>query len=194
MLKPIKIKGMKKQYIICLTLLALFTGLQAQRNINLGGGYFGHTLTHPGVVLEAEMEFLYSEVASIPVRLDLGFFVHPRNQTALFLDLNTGMRHYFKSGLFLEESIGIGILQSFLHSDGVYKVDESGSVSEASRVNPIDFMPSVTLGIGYNLTRDSDKRNLIWIRPKVYWQLPHKLKSTYNFSLQIGYTHTLSSK
>jgi hypothetical protein len=185
---------MKKQYIICLIILALFSGLQAQINYNLGVGYFGQTLTHPGVVLEAEIEYKYSEVASIPLRLDVGFFVHPRNQTGLFLDLNTGMRRYFKSGLFLEESIGIGILQSFIHSEGVFKVDESGSVTEASRANPVDFMPSLTLGIGYNLTRHSGKQNLIWLRPKVYWQLPHKMKSTYNFALQVGYTHTIKSK
>jgi len=185
---------MKTRYILALSTLLLCAGVQAQINYNVGGGYFGHTLTHPGIVLEGEMEYMYSDNASLPIRLDVGFFVHPRNQTGLFLDLNAGFRRYFKSGLFLEESVGIGVLQSFLHSDGVFQVDESGGISEGSIVNPVDFMPSLTLGIGYNLTQDSGKQNLIWIRPKIYWQLPHKLKSTYNFALQIGFTHTIASK
>ena len=44
----------------------------------------------------------------------------PEVITACFLDVNAGFRKYFNSGLFLEESIGVGILQSFLHSDGVF--------------------------------------------------------------------------
>ncbi len=172
---------MKKQYILAILTLAFSTGAFAQTNFNLGGGYFGQTLSYPGIVLEGEIEKIYSEKASIPIRLDLGFFVQPRNSYGLFLDLNVGFRRYFKSGLFLEESIGIGILQPFLHSDGVYQVDDSGSISESSRINPVDFTPSLTLGIGYNLTQNKEKQNLIWLRPKIYWQLPYKTTSTYNF-------------
>lgn len=185
---------MKKLYIIALSILAVATGAFAQTNFNIGGGYFGQTVTHPGIVLEAELEKTFSDRASIPIRVDLGFYVHPRNHYGLFLDLNAGFRRYFESGLFLEESIGIGILQPFLHSDGVFQVDESGIVSEASRVNPPDLMPSLTLGLGYNLTKDSGKQNLIWLRPKIYWQMPYKTTSTYNFAVQVGFTHTIKTK
>ena len=163
----------------------------AQNRINLGGGYFGQTLSHPGVVLEFELEHSYSERASLPIRFDLGAYVHPRYHFGLFLDANAGFRQYFRSGLFVEEGIGAGIFQSWLHSDQVYEVDDAGSVHETSRINPPDFMPSLTLGLGYNLTGNSGKRNLIWLRPKIYWQVPHKTTSTYNFALQLGFTHTL---
>ncbi len=185
---------MKKLYILALSLFALSLGAKAQTNFNIGAGYFGQTVTYPGLVIEAEVEKMFSENASLPIRADLGFFVHPRHSYGLFLDLNAGFRRYYKSGIFLEESIGVGILQSFLHSDGVYSVDDSGEVSDASRAVPVDFMPSITLGIGYNLTQGSGKQNLIWVRPKLYWQLPHKTESTYNFALQVGFTHTISSK
>ena len=185
---------MKKQYIIVLSLFVLTLGVAAQTNFNIGGGYFGQTVTYPGLVIEAELEHMFSEKASLPIRADLGFFVHPRHSYGLFLDLNAGFRRYYKSGIFLEESIGVGVLQSFLHSDGVYKVDDSGIVSDASRALPVDFMPSLTLGVGYNLTQGSGKQNLIWLRPKIYWQLPHKTESTYNFALQVGFTHTIKSK
>ena len=185
---------MKKIYITIIGIFIAVVGVNAQTNLNIGGGYFGQTVTHPGFVLEAELEHMFSENASIPIRLDAGYYVHPRNHTGLFLDLNAGFRRYFNSGLFLEESVGIGVLQSFLHSDAVYKVDDSGIVSEASRVNPAQFMPSLTLGIGYNLTQGSGKQNLIWLRPKLYWQVPHKTLSTYNFAVQVGFTHTINTK
>ena len=183
---------MKRIYICILVLVGAVMGASAQTRLNIGGGYFGKHASYPGFVLEAEREQMFSERASLPVRLDVGLYVHPRNHTGLFIDLNAGFRRYFKSGLFLEESVGIGILETFLQSDAVYSVDENGQVSEASRANPVDFMPSLTLGLGYNLTRASGKQNLIWLRPKVYWQVPHKTLSTYNFALQLGFTHTIS--
>jgi len=177
---------------ISIAILVLFiVSAGAQTRLNLGGGYFGHTLTHPGAVMEFELERSFSEQVSLPVRIDLGAYVHPRSHSGLFLDVNAGFRQYFKSGLFVEEGIGAGILQTWLHSDQVYEVGDDGTVSETSRINPPDFMPSLTLGLGVNLTRDSGKRNLIWLRPKVYWQVPYKTTSTYNFALQVGFTHTL---
>jgi len=185
---------MKNIYLIIIAICFTSLGGFAQTHVNIGGGYFGQTITHPGFVMEAELEHMFSEHVSLPVRLDAGYFVHPRNHSGLFLDLNAGFRRYFISGLFLEESVGVGVLQSFLHSDAVYQVDESGNVSEASRANPVQFMPSLTLGIGYNLTKDSGTRNLIWLRPKLYWQVPHKTLSTYNFAVQVGFTHTIRSR
>ena len=184
---------MKKILHIALVLLAFSSITLGQTHLNIGGGYYGQTLSYPGAVIHAELEKMHTENASIPLRAELGFFVHPRSHYGLFLNVNAGFRKYFNSGLFLEESVGIGILQSFLHTDGVFEVDDSGNVSDGSVVNPIDFMPSLTLGIGYNLSQGSGKQNLIWLRPQIYWQLPHKTTSTYSFALQIGFTHTLSS-
>ena len=185
---------MKKIHYIAIALIVFSSLSFGQTRINVGGGYFGHTLTYPGIVLEAEAEKMFGENASIPLRVDLGFYSHPRNQYGLFFDLNAGFRQYFNSGLFVEESIGAGLLQAFLHSDGVYEVDNEGLVTEGSRSIPMDFVPSLTLGIGYNLTQGSGKQNLIWVRPKLFWQIPHKNLSTYNFALQVGFTHTISTK
>lgn len=185
---------MKKLYMSIMGIFMAVAGLEAQTNLNIGGGYFGQTVTYPGMIIEAEMEYMFSEQASLPLRLDLGFYVHPRHSTGLFFDLNAGFRRYFKSGLFLEESVGIGVLETFLQSDAVYTVDDAGNVSEGSRANPLAFMPSVTLGVGYNLTRNSGKQNLVWMRPKLFWQVPHKTISAYNFALQVGFTHTISSR
>ena len=186
---------MKTTIIIFACTLALAASSYAQQTrINAGGGYFGQTLTHPGIVLEIEAERAFSEKATLPVRLDLGFYSHPRNHSGLFLDVNYGFRRYFKSGFYLEESIGFGILETFLSSDGTYEVNENGTVTEVSPANPPDFMPSITLGLGYDLTKGAENRNLIWIRPKLYWQFPHKTSSQYMVALQVGFTHTIKTK
>ena len=185
---------MKKIFITIIGICIALAGLDAQVNVNIGGGYFGKHATYSGLVLEAEREYMFSEKASLPLRLDLGFYVQPRQSTGIFLDLNAGFRRYFKSGFFLEESVGVGVLETFLQSDAVYKVDDSGAVTEDSRANPPVFMPSLTLGIGYNLTKGSGKQNLIWLRPKVYWEVPHWELSTYSFAIQLGFTHTIKSK
>ncbi len=187
---------MKKIYLLpALFVLISFSGAAyAQTHMNLGAGYFGQTVTYPGIVLEFEMEKMHSEKVSLPVRLDLGFYVHPRNHSGLFADVNFGFRRYFNSGFFLEESVGFGVLQSIVQSDGVYEVDNSGVVSETSGIYPPDFMPSLTLGIGYNFTHGSGTQNLIWLRPKLYWQIPHKTTSTFTPALQIGFTHTINTR
>ena len=185
---------MKKIYITIAGIFMAMVGLDAQTNVNVGGGYFGKHISYKGLVLEAEMEQMFSGKASLPLRVDMGFYVQPRQSTGIFLDLNAGFRRYFSSGLFLEESVGLGVLETFLHSDAVYSVDDSGNVSEDSRANPPVFMPSITLGFGYNLSQGSGKQNLIWLRPKVYWEVPHWQLSTYAFALQVGFTRTISSR
>lgn len=185
---------MKRIILISILLTALFPLLHAQSNTKLGLGYFGHTITHPGIVLEYEWEKQFSEAASLPIRIDAGFYSHPRNHNGVFIDFNYGFRQSFKSGLFLEESIGIGLLGTILNADGVFTVDESGQVAEVSPWNVLDIMPSLTLGIGYNLTKNQEFQTLIWFRPKISWQYPHKTSSTFNPILQIGISRTISHK
>ena len=187
---------MKK--IVLFTALSVIISISgtafSQTHMNLGAGYFGQTVTYPGIVLEFEMEKMHSDKASLPFRVDLGVYVHPRNHYGLFADVNFGFRRYFHSGLFLEEAIGLGVLQSIVHSDGVFQVDENGNVSEGSGAYSPDLMPSLTLGIVYNLTQSKGKQNLIWVRPKLYWQFPHKTTALYNPALQVGFTHTIKTK
>jgi hypothetical protein len=175
---------------ITILLVVLFIGWfqssNAQLNTKIGVGYFGNMITYPGLVLEYELEQQHSQWASTPFRINLGFYHHPRYQDGIFADINYGFRRYYKSNLFLEEGIGIGLLQSRLNSDGVYKVDDFGNITESSRWNTMDFMPSLTLGIGYRWTNPSGKKITIWIREKIFWQYPHKNTSVYSPVTQVG--------
>lgn len=182
---------MKKISIILVLLLSFIGTAFSQKNIKIGAGYYGQMVTHPGIVLEFEKEQMFTEKASMPVRVDLGFYSHKRNHNALFLDINYGFRQYFNSGIFIEESVGFGVLGSTLNSDGTYEVDENGLPYEVSSINQPDLMASITLGIGYNLSKNSDQKNLIWLRPRLSWQFPHKLSSLYSPTIQLGFTHQI---
>lgn len=182
---------MKKN--ITIALMFVFAAVNfalSQNRINIGAGYYGHTITYPGVVFEAEYEKVYSEKVSIPIRLDLGFYNHFRNHIGTFLDLNVGYRKYFKNGFVLEESIGFGVLETILN-DPTFSVDDQNNVEEVSRFNQPDLIPSVTLGLAYNLSHKKDKLNMIWIRPKLSWKYPQKKSMVFGAGLQIGFTHNL---
>ena len=182
---------MKKNITIAIVILFASINITlAQNRINIGAGYFGQTITYPGVVFEVEFEKVYSEKVSLPIRLDLGFYNHQRNHTGIFLDLNFGYRKYFKNGLVLEESVGFGVLQTILN-DPTFSVDDQNNVEEVSRFNNPDVIPSVTLGIGYNLSHKKEKLNMLWVRPKLYWQYPQKKSLVFGAALLIGFTHSL---
>lgn len=181
------------KYAIIALLLSVTISIHAQSDINLGGGYFGHTLSHPGVVLEAEIVSTMSTNAALLARAGLGIYTHPRHDVGAFLEVDYGIRRQFQSGLFLEETIGLGVLASWLNSDGVYAVADDGTVAAAGRRNPVDLMPSVSVGIGYNYVDSSSVSNLIWVRPKLYWRFPHKRTSTFVPVIQVGITRTIGS-
>lgn len=180
---------MKKIYLFFILIAAFVFEINAQTNQKIGFGYFGNTLTYPGAVVEYELEKMFSEKASLPLRADVGFYYHKRYNTGLFADINFGFRRYFDSGFFLEESVGFGIISTFVSSDNVYTVDDEGNLAEASRYATTDLMSSITLGAGYNISKDKDKKKLIWVRPKIFWQFPHKTTSFYNVAVQVGYAH-----
>lgn len=183
---------MKNIALVAVLLGCLIGNAVAQSNLKAGLGYFGHTVSHPGGVLEVEWEQTFSERASLPLRLDVGYYHHPRNHNGLFLDAHVGLRQYTRSGFFWEESIGIGILQTMLNGeDGVFTVGEEGTVERASALNEPDLMPSLTLGLGFDLTHKQEKRTLIWLRPKLYWQYPQKLTSVYHVAVQAGFSWQL---
>ena len=183
-----------KKIILSAIILMVFSSLNAQSRLNIGAGYFGQTVTHPGIVLEMEYETTLSSTMSLPFRVDLGMYTHPRNHHGLFIDANFGFRRYFKSGLFLEQSIGIGVLGSAINTD-VFTLDDNGTVSDASKLNSLQLMPSLTLGIGYNLTKNNeDALTLIWLRPKISWQIPHKTTASFSPALQLGFTHQVKRR
>ena len=183
-----------KKVIISVVLLCLSIVSFSQTKLNIGGGYFGETVTYPGIVVEFEYEKFHTEKFSTPFKVNVGFYNHQRNHNALFLDLHEGFRRYFKEGKwYFEQSIGLGLMLSFYNED-VWHVDDNGNVARVSNVGNLDFMPSVTFGFGYNLTQKKKSDNYIWARPKIFWQMPFNNLAYAHLALQIGYTYNFKTK
>lgn len=186
---------MKKSIItiVIVSILSCFSA-QSQSELNVGLGYFGANFTYKGFLCELEYEKFHADRFSTPFKLDFGFYRHPRSHNALFLDVHEGFRRYSKnSKWYFEQSIGFGIMLSF-YNEEVWHIDENGTAALTSNVANLDYMPSVTFGTGYNLTPKKETNNYIWLRPKVFWQLPFNSLALPHIAVQMGYSRTIKSK
>ena len=182
-----------KRIILILSVVAVsHMAADAQTRLSAGAGYYGENVNHPGVVLELEHEPFFTEDFSLPNRLDFGFHSNP-DYNAWTIDLHKGFRKYFKSGLFLEQSIGVGVIGKTFKTDYWYVDDYSQVVAHGNK-SVWGFMPSLTAGAGYDLSKDKEGSNLIWVRPKVYWDLGFRSLYLPYWALQIGFTHTFKTK
>lgn len=166
----------------------------AQTKLNMGIGYFGETVTYPGVIGEIEYENFHTDKFSTPLRVNIGFYNHPRSHNAIFLDFHQGFRRYFKNqNWFFEQNIGIGTMLSF-YNENVWHVDDDGNSALVSNTGNWDFMPSVTLGFGKNITPKKETAIYVWLRPKIYWQYPFNNLANVHTALQIGFSYNLKTK
>jgi hypothetical protein len=183
---------MKRIIFIIAIAAGICLSADGQTHINGGLGYFGENGVHPGAVLEFEYERYHTENFSLPLRADLGFHINP-DYNAFTFDLHKGFRKYFASGLFLEQSIGVGVIAKSFKSHYWYHDQYGNSIPHGNSM-VFGFMPSVTAGAGYDLSKEKEGLDLIWVRPKVYWDLGFRGLHLPYVALQIGFTHTFKTK
>lgn len=166
------------------------TPLLAQKQVRLGLGWYDASLSHPGVVLELELETPPENQVSLPFRFNAGYFTDP-DFRVFFLDLHKGFRKYFRSGWLLEQSIGLGVMATYYDLDNLYYFDRYGhSIRYVEGAN-ISIMPSVDVAIAY---RFGEHDNRIWIRPKVYWDLGLRSLAFPYAAVQVGFSYTLNAR
>jgi hypothetical protein len=178
--------------ILVAILIVLAGAAYAQTNLNVSGGYFGHMLSHPGVTFGAELERANEIGQALVTRLDVSGYNHPRNHAGLAIQAGVGLRREFPFGLFIEESVGIGLLVSALNSDEVYTVADDGQVGTAAKLNPVDLEGSLSVAVGYDFS-SGPSSFLVWIRPTIMWQYPHMRNSNFAPILQAGFTKTVAT-
>jgi hypothetical protein len=109
----------------------------------------------------------------------------------MFSEIGIGQRLNFRSGLLLEQSIGIGYLHTLLNGGPVYEVKDNGVVSKSSNSGRSHLMPSVSLGFGWNVARSEKLPLLLFVRPKVFWQYPFNGYALPHLALQAGVTKSI---
>jgi hypothetical protein len=169
----------------CCTVLQL----QAQKSWLLGAGYFGSGNQSHGGLIELEYEIFQSTRLSTVNRLDIGFYLGP-DQDVVYTDLHRGYRFSITEKWYAEQSFGLGMMVSFYSDVPVYEA-ENGNAGYFPNGRGIDLLPSISFGTGYRINGKNGYISSIWVRPKIYWQIPFHLPSQPNFGLQVGYTHML---
>lgn len=177
---------MNKIVFLCCHLMMLALVSQAQSKFNIGVG----VTYKPGILLEFEMENPVNENLSLPLRSSAGFF-HTSDYNALTLEISKGFRQYTSSGLFFEQSLGLGAIASFYTIESIWYYDKYGNVIRYKDGANWGFMPSASAACGYNLSRDEGSAGYIWVRPKLYWNLGFRGLNLPYSSVQIGYTYNL---
>jgi hypothetical protein len=183
---------MKRISLIFALLLGLVITGSAQKRWNLGAGYFGQQITYPGAVLQLEYEAFTNKTLSLPLRFEAGFYNHNNSYNVVTLDIHRGFRKYVSDQLFLEQGFGAGVMLSF-YRENFWHEHEDQTLTFFTSTPVIDFMPSTTLGLGYNLSKDNSSSRLLWCRSKISWQLFNRELSRPYFGLMIGYTHSFKS-
>ncbi len=168
-------------------------GLKAQDRTSIGVGYFGHNITHPGIVVQAEHARPIGGKFLMPLRLAAGAYSHQRSHNAVFAEFGTGVR-YRPGRFYAGIGGGLGLMASWYNSDlGVFEVDAAGNITEVSNAAGIDFMPSINLEAGYTILSNDQYDFTVWARPRAFWQYPHNERLLFHYATEIGISIQFSS-
>jgi len=181
---------MKQKCIIVFALLAYcFLGrllAQEEKPLRLSIAYFGEMITHPGFEFGVERGILQSKRFELFWGGRLGMCTHRRNHTAVFLGVESGQRMLFPFGLFLDHKLGLAYLQSIPIGGPTYVVDAIGDVKEVRNLGRAHIMPSVTLGLGWDLEKHGLPPIRLFGRTQIFWQLPFNTTSLVHFGVLVG--------
>lgn len=184
---------MKKIQILIMVLLSSSLAVLSQNQIKIGIGYNGEQITHPGALVNFEYEKIFTKEFSSPLKAELAYYNHP-DYHALTVELQKGVRRYFDQGLFLEQALGFGIISKDFKEDSYWYQDEYGTVYAHGNKAVWSLMPTVSFGAGFDLSGEKDHSTLIWVKPKVYWDLGFRPLHLPHYALQIGFTKTIKTK
>lgn len=193
----LKINTMKNTLVLILTLCGLWIvnpgQLKGQSSLNGEISYFTGIPRSNGGAVGLEYEKYHTENLSLPLKAEAGFFVKP-DYNSLIIEIHKGFRRYFDSGFFFEQSIGLGLTAHFYKVESIWyhnTYEYGGRYKDGANWG---ITPSIKAGAGYNLSHKKDGLTLIWIRPKVYWNLGTMQLNMPYAAVQIGFTHQLKSK
>jgi hypothetical protein len=133
--------------------------------------YVGELVLHPGALVGIEYRLAPASAAErggtrLLLAANFGSYVHVRNHVGLFVDAELGVRHGFRSGVFVDAFAGLGYLHTFLAAP-VYEVGAAGHVTRVTDFGRPAFMPVLGAGTGY------ETRSLaVFLRAETFGQYP----------------------
>ena len=184
---------MKKLVLILIIAIGALSHSKAQNSLNAGIGMTVRSDGSKGAVLNMQFEKPLTENFSLPLSLDMGYTVSTDYNT-FNIEISKGFKITFESGLFIEQSIGIGLMAHFYKVESIWYNNEQLYAGRYRDGANWGITPAVKAGIGYNLTRKKETQNLIWLRPKVYLNLGTQRLDIPFSAIQLGFTHQIKLK
>ncbi|HTF18220.1 MAG TPA: hypothetical protein VK658_09125 [Chryseolinea sp.] len=155
------------------------------KNNYVGIAYFSEGGFYPGFTFIAERSLLSNRNFELMAAARLGTYFHYRNQTGIFLMVQSGQRIRLYRQLYFEHYVGVGYLHTFLNGGDAYYVDATGTIRKNSNTGTPHFMPSVSFGLGFN-THIEKHACRFFARPIVFWMIPFNQTSLVQFGLEMG--------
>jgi hypothetical protein len=198
--KKIKMK-MKRFATLVLLLCALSVQAQDQSNTQeklktrLSGKlaikveYFGELVLHPGMAAGMEYTLVQNQKVAIHWDASLGGYWHRWNHTAAFLKTSVGSR-FAMGPAFADVNLGVGYMHSWA-AGVLYQRAEDGGVELASNKGNSHFMPGVSILLGWNGGRRTNRSWMIYIGPEVYLQSAFNHTFLPHVAARVGFTYKL---
>jgi len=178
------------KYLFLVLLFSVTTQVIGQKELqqyfNIKLAYYGETLTHPGLLLGIEYIPHSSGNYQMILGLDLGGYVHRRNNKSLFTRGKWGQRITAKNGLFVDHFLGLGYLHQFVHGGELFEVLPNGAIVEIPDKGQSRFMPSISLGAGYDFSKKTTKNFSLYLSPELFWKAPFNGYYLTHFALNTG--------
>lgn len=184
-------------YFSAILIIALNLGFAQQSDLpkkKFFISYFGETITHPGMNAGIEYYPYQNEKFQIIISPNIGGYTHIRNNTSVFLRFQWGQRIIFKTGVIVEEFLGLGYLHHFSHGGENYEVLPNGGVVEVKKTGNPMFMPSLQIGTGYDFSKKTNLNLTYFLRTEFFWKAPFNGYYLTHVALNTGLTFNLNRK
>lgn len=178
--------------LVCAYGLINPTQTKGQSLLNAEVSYSAESGISNGASLGIEYEKFFSENFSLPLKVSAGYTVKS-DYNSFSIELHKGFRKYFGNGFFGEQYLGLGMMANYYKVESIWYYDQFDNLVRFKDGANWGFMPSVTIGGGYNITHKKGTSNFIWVRPKIYWNFGLRGLAMPFSSVQIGFTHNIKN-
>lgn len=178
-----------KYCVLWLGLFVLLPGMLCAQNFRLG--YYGETITHYGVKGAYEMPLATSVSSRNAAKrqlygsLGVAGYRHAQNHIGMIVAREIGLRRIGKRGALFELAIAPSYFRYFLEGR-TFKATSEGEFRRVRFAGRNAFLPTVSVGVGHDLSVRK-KAPLAWyVRLNVMQQRPYNTSNLMRFALEAG--------
>ncbi|WP_266367057.1 hypothetical protein [Tellurirhabdus rosea] len=178
-----------KRHLLWLGLvIASLTTVRAQ---TLRLGYYGETVTHYGLRAAYERPFAsYTKernaaLKSFYLSLGIALYRHPQNHVGLIVSPEIGYRRTGRRGGLFELAVSPAFFRYFLDGQ-TYEPTESGDFRRVRLAGGQAFMPTVSVGIGRDLSVRHRLPLSLYTRLNLMQQRPYNTSALMRFGIEFG--------